>query len=290
MMLLAIRYCKENNIEFILSSKNAGFTLKEGWKDYFKPFCQESNTILDKYFNFRNVKTCSYRSLKNINLIKWHLKHDLKNLFILFLRGFGYKTLHTQDVWEKLFTYYNHDNSALKRRDTFYKDLIKQIFVYNERIEEQIKNTIEGLQLPSEYISCQIRDGDKDTEFPLLSVKQYIEQFEKKTSCKNIFILTDNYDIFLECQQTYPEYNWYTLCNEEEKGYYHQIFKKENTERKQQQYINLLSSIEIFAHSTFFFGTLTANPGLFMALRCPEKFIIVDGSPIQTPQLEIITP
>ena len=52
-MLLAILYCRRNNIQFYLSSKGANFAYSCGWRDYFEPFCKELNIPYQRIMNPR---------------------------------------------------------------------------------------------------------------------------------------------------------------------------------------------------------------------------------------------
>ena len=46
-MIFAIAYTEINNINFKLFSKNANFSIENGWTDYFLPFCDEVEDDFD---------------------------------------------------------------------------------------------------------------------------------------------------------------------------------------------------------------------------------------------------
>lgn len=55
-MILCLIYCKHNDIEFKLYSRDANFKIQKGWKDFFLPFCTESFNPIHSYINERQDK------------------------------------------------------------------------------------------------------------------------------------------------------------------------------------------------------------------------------------------
>ena len=62
-------------------------------------------------------------------------------------------------------------------------------------MKEEICSLIEGFSLPEQYVGCQIRGGDKFIEYDLLSVDLYLRKIKEVTDLKNVFVLTDDYEI-----------------------------------------------------------------------------------------------
>jgi hypothetical protein len=78
-MILAMLYCLENKIKFILYSKDANFGYKNGWTDYFLPFCEEER---DRFRSGdKNIETQLFDVSKYIE--KTQLYSGIKDVFIL---------------------------------------------------------------------------------------------------------------------------------------------------------------------------------------------------------------
>ena len=273
-MIFSMLYSLDHRIRFVLSTNNANFDKEKGWRGFFEPFCEERKTNKEEHYSTANWRFAVKSLLKG----NWNARRSLYP----YLKS-SKQSLLTQDVFGRA-----RDPHTINKHYTITEidicgdfthacgQLIALTWVFNAETKQSIDEKISSVALPEQYISCQIRGGDKDSEFPLLSVEQYIKRIAQQTDCKHIFILTDDYAIFEQCKANYPQYTWYTLCEKNEKGYFHQQFKQGSTFDMRMQYINLFASIEVFSRSEYFFGTLTSNPGAYMALRCPEIFVQVD--------------
>jgi hypothetical protein len=279
-MILAILYCLQHNIRFVLYSKDANFAYKNGWDDYFEPFCASTTCIIHKYLNVRSFPNLNFRK---ISTIKWNIK-------ILFLKigVFVFKLMHTniyltQDIWPHLFYQKMKDEEFIIPELGIHGDfvhacnkLVELTWNYNPHIKKEIYNLISIINIPDNYISCQIRGGDKNLEYDLLPIEDYIKRITNHSDTKTVFVLTDDYRIIEILKSDYDTWNWYTLCDPSEKGYYHSIFKKNKLTSKKQQLIRLFSSIEIINKSELFIGTKTSNPSMFISIYNPKITIGVD--------------
>lgn len=70
----------------------------------------------------------------------------------------------------------------------------------NEVTGRECRHLADNLQLPQEYVGCQIRGGDKITETNLLPAEYYIRLIKQKTDLRDVFVLTDDYRIFRQVQ------------------------------------------------------------------------------------------
>ena len=85
-----------------------------------------------------------------------------------------------------------------------YKDAIKEIYRYNDSIQNKITYTMNLLDLtPNTYASIFIRRGDKLLyESKLYETELYIEKLlQLCPDCKNIFIQTDDYQCILDIEK-----------------------------------------------------------------------------------------
>lgn len=274
-MLVSILYCLQHRIQFKLDSSGANFSFEKGWTDYFKPFCEE---ILDDNCHY---KTVDWRYL--VKSILQGRKIDIsKNLLPYF--HYNRKMLLTQDIFGKARSSVAqnriYDFPSLKICGNFRQAcgaLLKMTWCYNKEVESELEDIIQDLHLPSEYVSLQIRGGDKILEHQLFSIDRYFEKLEsERVKCRNIFILTDDYNIFENCRIKYPNKEFWTLCEKEDRGYSNSQFVNQSPLVKRRKLIRLFAAIEIMTTSLLFIGTYTANPGLFLGMRIPNKAVSID--------------
>lgn len=274
-LVFVILYCLENNIKLKLYSKDANFGYENGWTDYFLPFTEEVNENYHSLLN-RHPTGISIRKAimsNNIGLLKWKLKNE----GLIFLAG-----VHKYFVSKNKFNYYTHDvlsNIGVKNREYNIEGFIKGDYInaynrvfdllwrFNDSVSATMKELIRGLNLPDNYIACQIRGGDKFIEYDLLSVDTYLFKIKEISSLKDVFVLTDDYRIIKQLRSKAPDYNWYTLCEESEKGYFNSTFSKSDPALKKKQMISLFTSVELLCRSSVFIGTITATPCCVVGIR-----------------------
>lgn len=274
-LVFSILYCLENNIKLKLYSKDANFGYQNGWNDYFLPFTDEVNDSYHSLLN-RHPTGFSMREAmlsKNVGLLKWKLKNEG---LIFGAEAFKYF------VRKNKFDYYTHNilpNIRARKKeyniDGFiqgdYIDAYNRIFDllwrFNDSVSVTMEELILNLNLPNNYIACQIRGGDKFIEYDLLSVDTYLFKIKEISSLKDVFVLTDDYRIIKQLRSKAPDYNWYTLCEESEKGYFNSSFSKSNPVLKKRQMISLFTSVELLCRSSVFLGTITATPCNVVGIR-----------------------
>jgi hypothetical protein len=145
-----------------------------------------------------------------------------------------------------------------------FKVMVDITWRLNAETEYDVVRLIQGLNLPDNYVGCQIRGGDKIIETELLSPDLYIKLLDKITFLKNIFVLTDDFQIFKRLQIKSPENNWYTLCEDGEGGYVNKAFSRQIGNVKRLQMIRFIASMQILMQSSVFVGSITTAPSLFL--------------------------
>ncbi|MDL2222597.1 hypothetical protein LJB98_00685 [Bacteroidales bacterium OttesenSCG-928-M11] len=256
-MILTMLYCLENRIRFVLYSEDANFGVGEGWRDYFLPFCEEERDKFHAKYNFR------YKSIfKKLRpqVILYHLLN--KNNYLTFEL---IDAARQRDREQKTFCVpeLNIDGTlqdACRR-------LIELTWKYNLETEEEVNRLISSLDLPEEYIGFHIRSGDKYKEFDLLNISEYIKKAQGLSSIRNAFVMTDDYLIVEAFQKQHQEWNVYTLCEKEERGYFHQKFQKKEKDTIKKAHQRLFASIDILNNSRLFIGTFSSNPGMYLGMR-----------------------
>lgn len=259
-MVLAMIYCLQNNIKFSLYSSDANFKFKNGWDDFFVPFCDE---IADPFHHKYNMR---YED-------PFFLAHGFERLKILYWRMRHKHTYLTSDL------FFNFRNVEFERKHFFItelglagnlkeigRDIINLVYRFNDKTQNEISSMIDGLNLPEQYIGFHIRGGDKFVEHKLEQCAVYISKAEQLTNIRKAFVLTDDYMIIEALRSDFPQWKFYTFTNSEEKGYFHTEFLRKTAIDKKTDLIKLFSAMEVLRKSELFIGTFSSNPGMFLGM------------------------
>lgn len=127
---------------------------------------------------------------------------------------------------------------------------------YNVQTKHEIYELIASLQLPKDYISIQLRGGDKIHEFSKLNdVDNILLQLdERKIAIENLFVFTDDYRYIEELREKRPLWKIYTLTNSNERGYYNSAFHRMCWGEKRKNMIKLFAMVEICIASNLHLG------------------------------------
>ncbi|NDV69042.1 hypothetical protein [Dysgonomonas sp. 25] len=266
-MIFAILYCLKYEYQFILYSEDANFAYQKGWRDFFLPFCKETTFFLHHFYNDRYTKP---QKIKKRHYPIW-----------VIYKLFNRNTSWTYQLWHKYFSK-EFDGEIFDIPSLgIHGDIreaasviLKMIYRYNDQTIEQIQSHINKLSLPTHYTSMQIRRGDKIIECLPCPIEKYFDAAAKYSKTKDLFILTDDYDIIEVVSSNYPEWNVKTLTTPDERGYNHKEFSAISKDKKKAKLIKLFSSIEIIKKSDLFLGTYTTNVGLFLGMAMPFDKVI----------------
>lgn len=283
-MLEIMLYCLEHQIQFKLYSKDANFGYDKGWTDYFEPFCVEVIDSFHHFCNFHSIQPWN-RIWKNRKMIesisiKWKIKLEILSLYGKLMKlkkgDFNY---YTYDITDRLRT----KDSLFCIPDLNFKGNYLDVFRlvdsiawhFNDATHSAIEMLIATLNLPKHYIGCQIRGGDKNIEFELSSPNAYINKLRVVSSLKDVFVLTDDYQLLEQLREKAPDYHFYSLCQLSERGYYNRIFTKYDGETKRLRMERFFASMEILRNADLFVGTFTSGPSIYIAnLKWPKVFFV----------------
>ncbi len=268
-MVFAIVYCLKYRYRFIMYSDNSKFKINKGWDDFFEPFCDE---IGPSYFHKKFNKRIHAPSLVFKHYPRWYAWKLLNKETLLTYELFG--KFFNGDFEKEQFDFPELGIKGNLREVS--REIVNMIYRFNPETQQDINKLIDQLELPAQYISINVRRGDKDTEFSIKPLSDYMDKAKELSGIKDIFVLSDDYAVLEELQKDYPENKYYTLVNPDDRGYIHGDFIKTGIEKKKADLIKLFASVEIMAASDLAIGTLITNPGLFLGMYMPEeKFISV---------------
>ncbi len=256
---MAIIYCQKNNIKFTINTRNSAIFGEKGWEEYFEPFTEEAKNPIPKKINFRIKSEHKFR-LKDLLRINWYKITNKVNYL-------------TFDIWDKF------DSEYWKTWDTDIKpeclQVINHIWKYNQKTATLINEKIKSLNLPETFVAIHLRGGDKIIETTqLYSPDDLMYVITRISHNKNVFVFCDEYKTIEYLKTAYPDYNFYTLCSPEEKGYDNTKFQQLDWEIRHNRIINLLTTIELCQKAEIFVGTLQANPDIFLDWRRSKTVLL----------------
>ena len=274
-MMECMLYCYENNIRFILYADDANFTGGHGWNEFFESFCDETHLGLNKYANGRYPNTyygIKYRALRKI------------------LKCISGSTYLTSDIFSKAINKEYGWKHPVKWElfgvdgpihDEFAK-LAPIALQYNEKTKNEIEEVIKTLDIPEGYYSIQFRGGDKileqDEYMKTESVVKRIETYN--IPVKDLFVFSDDYRYIEELNQLKPEWNIYTLIDNNEKGYDNKEFQALSWDKKRKKMIRYFAQMEMCLRSKMHLGyEYSCTNNYFRSLRKPNEYFAVVANP-----------
>jgi len=258
-MILAMLYCLKHKIKFVLYSKNANFGFEKGWQDYFLPFCEETSNKGHSAYNERQSN--------NQHPFNYKLKRSLFKL----KTGTNYLT---SDLWDKFHNkkfekeYFNIPLLEINGNILHAcAKLIQLTWHYKTETEIEINELIKSLNIPAQYIGLHIRCGDKQVEYEKLEVDRYFEIAQQNSDLKDVFVSTDDYRVIIELRIKFPTWNFFALCEENERGYFQNDFSNLSKKLKKNKIISLFASVDLLSQAIPFIGTYSSNIGMYLGMR-----------------------
>lgn len=258
-MVLAILYCQRHDIDFHIYSSDANFGYQKGWCDFFQPFCNESQNPIHHFINHRfeapkgGHRRQAYKIYKKI----------FPNIYL------------TSDLWNA-FRHIDQTELTTDATKSHSAAIINEIYRFNAPTQESINNILSRIHLKDPYIGFHIRRGDKDSEHKATHINDYISKAESTTDIRQAFVSTDDYRIFEELCEQYPQWEFYTITPCEKRGYYHQQFLKLQPEEKRRDLITMFASMELLCRAKYSFCTFSSNIGMFLGMRIGDRAIGID--------------
>jgi hypothetical protein len=152
--------------------------------------------------------------------------------------------------------------------------LVKLTWNYNHHTQIAVNTLITSIQLPEKYIGLHIRRGDKSIETNLLNTQEYMDKAKSLSELHCLFISTDDYQIIEDLKTTNPDFILYTLCDKNERGYFHEKFRKQQKAIIKSSYEKLFASVDLLNSAKLFIGTFSSNVGMFLGMRMPKNLTI----------------
>lgn len=261
-LCLAIVYAHHHQIRLKLNTWLWNSRIKKGWEDYFEPTLDCSNNPFpaqDKvytnekpwigkiYYKPKEFFTFYYRQILNC-LYKFLQPHHLL----------------TKEIFGKMrseaFIYDILGNNAF----CLMASTFKQMYILNSNTKKHLKQRINDLDLPMDYIGVHIRRGDKITskEMQEIRLDQYVNTIIKyKDISSNVYIATDDTSIINDTREKLCPYGFTIFYNSlnQSTGFVEAAFNNSSKLARREETLNVLLDMEVLIHSKFFIGTYTSN-------------------------------
>lgn len=285
-MVNAMLYCLENHIQFKLYSADANFGYRNGWSDYFAPFCDEVTESFNHRYN-RHPAPSWKRIIreawckKQPNLLKWKIKTVIFRKIGAYKarRIYGPHTLLTHQIpFNPCKTFHIPELGIEGDYIHAFQQISQVAWKLNTDLQQEKLRLARSLKLPPTYAGIQVRGGDKVTEVRLLPPTYYAQIATDKLHASDVFVLTDDYTLFNQLEQAAPSVRWYTLCTPQEKGYVNSQFTQTRGNRKLEQMTRFLASMEILMHASVYAGSIAPGPSLFLLKRMYPAILPTDCS------------
>ena len=264
-LLFSTLYCLRNNLRLELYSKDANFCFGNGWSEYFEEFCpQYNNSFIGK------------------RISRGYYNHNNGDKYLFLYKLFTHNLVGNDIYWYCRTSWFEKSvfnipelniNGDIRHA---MKVIIPIVYRFNSKYAIIIEKIITDLHLPANYISLHIRAGDKISERKLISPQEYLNKAIQNSSCKDVFVATDDFRIFEQLRDNNPAYNFFTLTSPSEKGYDNDTFIASSNEFIRQNLLELFASIQIILKSELFVGTYSSNPGMFVGMLIDDKMIGMD--------------
>ncbi|GAB2771947.1 hypothetical protein GCM10027275_13460 [Rhabdobacter roseus] len=280
LLILAVLYCLQNRIRFVLHSSSANFRFVHGWEDYFEPFCLETKgQVLDRIdrrekinYDFSITKPRRLYRLAKYELTLYLLKKKLGVDFITFDlldEILNRKLEHVQFNIPELGIDGDLQDAC--------RIVARMVWKLNSGTQQIVDKYTGSLYLPEKYLGFQIRRGDKHQEIDFKNTGIYLRKAAENSDLRDAFVLTDDFTVIEEIRNKYSSWTIHTLCQPKERGYAHTDFFSKNRTEIYNDTVKLIANIEVLKNSELFIGTFSANPSMFLGMYMGHgKAISVD--------------
>ena len=281
---MGILYAEQEGLTFTMNSVHSNITYKNGWADYFRPFCKEFNNELRRK-DFQFWETSGHMN-------KRKRRYAIRGYFQV-----GFDSVFTHQIWWKIWGKHFEEKAYSSPKYGFINlsgvdaatNVLNNIWNLNEELESWICNQKKQLGFDDvQYVAVHMRRGDKVSgttkEADEVATNSFADEILKLPAhIKTVYVLTDDYARIGELQTMLPaDYKIITLCERGENGYDNGLFTKLSPEIRFNRIKRLLLETEICRKADFFIGTYVTNLSkLIVLLRNNECSLSIEGYPFR---------
>lgn len=283
-LIYTINYIKHKNLSFGVMSTYWNFKYNEGIKDYFlyeEYKDPKISLLLFLYKGYIKHLTYAYRKNRFSELTNQAFEVFLgrnkeKNVFKENLLSYSFKKMKTLlgvkselmfEVFDEV-RLFNFNQRNLDREAFIIKmnEILIDFWNLTPNTIKAIEDNKRKLNLENleNYAVFHIRRGDKvaqaTKEDRAYEVEEYIEKLKSLDQMiRTIFLMTDDYNVFLEIQEKFPMFEVYTITDPISTGHDQEKFNKSSSEKKRKHGIDLLTELEIARNGNIIIGSRGSN-------------------------------
>jgi hypothetical protein len=254
-MLLAILYCRQQGRPFAIATRYSPVFYRDGWRDFFEPFCPEIDSWLLHVLDGRPATPLvSPRAV---------VKRGLRVLARA-LRPVCYPHIELMSgCWDAIRALLAKQPAVLR---PMLAPIAREVWRHNPETSACIRSMRGSLALPGPFVALHIRRGDKDTEVPHTGESAYIDRLERITGISDVYVATDDYTCVETIRRLRPSWRVFSLCPPEARGYDHPEFRRQPAAERRRRTQQLLAEVEIMRGAEVFVGTFSSGIGTFLGL------------------------
>jgi Alpha-(1,6)-fucosyltransferase N- and catalytic domains len=241
------------------------FVVKNGWTDYFEPFCDiATGAFLDR------INRHQFPFAKKLPVVKPVARLWLKCATRPRADYFQFDDLKIETLGPPIFE--PNENYLSARRD-----LIGLLWTYNAETAREVER-IKGEISPKNYIGLCIRRGDKIAEYSYVDIYRYVESISiLANDTRTVFVATDDVKTISEISNIMPHYEFISLTENNARGYIHSEFKRLPGDERRRRTIRFFAQLELLRDASLFIGSRTTNVSWMVnAHRGGDRVVWVD--------------
>jgi hypothetical protein len=156
-------------------------------------------------------------------------------------------------------------------------DILYNVFVLFNNVTRTFERTNKET---ANDVCVHVRRGDKliyESQLKVHTIEEYIKKINENSLNKNIIVVTDDYDTYLEFKTKCPDWNICTTSSEKNRGFNISNINKENQTNVTDEVERMCEDFKIIFSSNFFIGTKSSSVSYLGKLsRGNSRTILLD--------------
>ncbi len=229
-----------------------GFSVANGWSDYFEPFFDEVD--------------CPLMGLFNRHEFPYQKKFPPTRILAgIWLRRFT----QPQTTFFAFDTLRRFENTSLPVLFDPNVDwvqaralIMNSLWRFNDHTYDEVSCVLSRMHLPRRFFAMHIRRGDKHKEFAFVSLERYIDAVNSLSDeCLPLFIASDDFSVVDHLRRALPNREIFSFADPCANGYDNPSYNMLPPQTRRMLTVALFADLEILRRAEVFIGTQTSNIG-----------------------------
>jgi hypothetical protein len=253
-LLSRLMSCLECGIKFSLCKIRSpqGFSVANGWSDYFEPFFDEVDSPL---MGLLNRHEFPYQRIFPLT----------KTLARAWLRNYTQPQT-TFFAFDKLPQLCNPNHASLFDLDLDWVQargvIMKLLWKLNVQTQNEVSRSITSARIPERFYAMHIRRGDKKKEFALVPIEKYVFTVNNLPEKHlPLFVASDDFLVVDHLRRALPRREIISFAAPSAQGHDNAKFNMLPLEKRRMLTVALFADLECLRRAQLFVGTQTSNIG-----------------------------